>query len=67
MKKLYKSKTDKKIEGVCGGIAEYVNVDSTVIRLAFAVGILFGGAGIWAYLICALIIPAAPDGLIDTK
>ena len=56
MKKLYRSKTDKKICGVCGGLGEYFNVDSTLIRLA-AVLLAFWGGGILAYIIAAIIIP----------
>lgn len=56
-KKLYRSSTDKKIAGVCGGMAEYCDIDSTVIRLIWAIGILFAGAGVFAYLIAMLIIP----------
>ena len=58
MKKLYKSDTDKKIFGVCGGIAEYFDIDSTVIRLIWAVSILCLGTGLLAYLIAALILPS---------
>jgi len=57
MKKLYRSKKDRIIAGVCGGIAEYAKIDSTLIRLAFAVSVLFGGFGILAYLIAWFIIP----------
>ena len=56
MKKLYRSKTDKKICGVCGGLGEYFNVDSTIIRLA-AVLLIFMEVGILAYIIAAIIIP----------
>ena len=56
-KKLYKSTTDKKVCGVCGGIAEYLNVDSTVIRLICVLAILFAGSGLLAYLIAAIIMP----------
>ena len=56
MKKLYKSKTDKKICGVCGGLGEYFNVDSTIIRLA-AVLLGFTGGGLLAYIVAAIIIP----------
>lgn len=59
-KKLYKSNDDKKIDGVCGGIAEYLNVDSTVIRLLWVIGTVFAGAGILAYIAAALIIPRKP-------
>ncbi len=56
-KKLYKSNTDKKLCGVCGGVAEYFNMDSTIVRLGWAFATLFVGAGILAYIIAALIIP----------
>ncbi|MCH5188673.1 MAG: PspC domain-containing protein [Oscillospiraceae bacterium] len=60
MKKLYKSETDKKLCGVCGGIAEYFNIDSTVIRLIWAILILWLGTGILAYILAALIMPDRP-------
>ena len=56
-KKLYRSKTEKKIFGVCGGLAEYFDVDVTVIRILFLVGLLIVGGGLLAYLICALVLP----------
>ena len=59
-KKLYRSKTDKKIAGVCGGLAKYLNIDPTVIRLIWAIVVVCGGAGLLAYLICALVIPEEP-------
>ncbi len=59
-KKLCRSNTEKKIAGVCGGIAEYFAVDPTVIRLAFIIFACLGG-GVLAYLICALVMPCAPD------
>ena len=61
MNKLYRSRTDRKIAGVCGGIAEYLNCDSTLIRLAFAALILCAGTGLLAYFLCALIIPEGDD------
>ena len=59
-KKLYKSATDRKIAGVCGGIAEYFNVDATLIRLAWVLFGLLGGSGLLAYIIAALIMPEQP-------
>lgn len=56
-KKLYKSDNDKKIEGVCGGIAEYFDIDSTIIRVAWIFAISFWGCGIWAYILCAIVMP----------
>ena len=55
-KKLTRSISDCKICGVCGGIGEFLGLDSTVIRLIFALCALTGG-GILAYIICALVIP----------
>ena len=59
-KKLYKSNTNKMLEGVCGGIAEYFGVDPTIVRLAWVVFYALGGSGILAYIIAAIIIPSAP-------
>ena len=56
-KRIHKSVKDKKIAGVCGGIAEYLNADPTFIRLAFALLFLGWGSGIAAYIILALILP----------
>lgn len=63
-KKLYKSNRDKKICGVCGGIAEYLNIDSTLIRLAWVLLSLFVGCGIIAYIIFALVMPNMPEGTV---
>lgn len=60
-KRLYKSNKDKKVDGVCGGIAEYFDVDSTLIRLAWVLFCFFGGSGLLAYLVAAIIIPRQPD------
>ncbi len=60
MKKLYLSQTDKKLCGVCGGIAEYFEIDSTIIRLAWVLFTLFG-AGIIAYIVAAIVMPKAPQ------
>lgn len=58
--KLYKSSTDKKLAGVCGGIAEYFNIDSTLVRLGWVVFSLLGGSGLLAYIIAAIIMPDRP-------
>lgn len=60
MKKLYRSNTDRKLCGVCGGLAEYFDIDPTIIRLIFVFLTLFGGGGLLIYLICALVIPKSP-------
>ena len=64
-KKLYRSATDKKLAGVCGGVAKYLNMDPTVIRVIWALLALFGSLGLIAYIICALIIPEEPSNIID--
>ena len=56
-KRLYKSSTDKKVCGVCGGIANYFDVDPTVIRLLWVIFTLAGGSGLIAYIIAAIIMP----------
>ena len=56
-KKLYRSKKNRVIGGVCGGIAEYVNADSTLIRLIWVLATLLWGAGLFAYIIAWIIIP----------
>ena len=55
--KLYRSSTDRMIAGVCGGIAEKLGVDSTVIRLIWAALSLFYGSGVVLYILAAIIIP----------
>ncbi|MBE7028767.1 MAG: PspC domain-containing protein [Clostridia bacterium] len=60
-KKLFKSKTDKKICGVCGGVSEYFEIDSTLVRLAWVVFTLLGGSGIIAYIIAAIVMPQPID------
>ncbi|MBE6563614.1 MAG: PspC domain-containing protein [Ruminococcaceae bacterium] len=59
-KKLYKSKSDKKIDGVCAGIGEYFDIDPTLIRLIWAVAVIFAGTGLLAYIVAALVIPREP-------
>lgn len=63
MKKLYKSKNQKMLSGVCGGIAQYFNIDPTIIRMIWALVSVFSAAfpGIIVYIICAIIIPEEPD------
>lgn len=57
-KKLYRSKKDRKISGICGGLAEYFSVDSTIIRIvAVALALLFFPLTIVVYIICIFIIP----------
>lgn len=60
-KKLCKSATDKKIAGVCGGIAKYFDIDSTLVRLALVFLFLCCGFGLLAYIIAAILMPKESD------
>ena len=62
-KKLFRS-NNKMVAGVCAGLAEYINIDPTIIRVIWAL-VGLSGAGILAYLVCALIIPEKPADFID--
>lgn len=61
-KQLRRSTENKVIAGVCGGIAEYFDIDPTLIRLAWLLFCALGGSGVLAYIIAAIIIPEAPAG-----
>ena len=60
MKRLYRSKEDRMVGGVCGGIAEHLSVDPTLIRLLYVLFALTGGSGVLAYIIMLVIIPEKP-------
>lgn len=60
-KRLYKSTKNKMLCGVCGGIAEYFNIDPTLVRLGWVVFCALGGSGILAYIVAAIIIPYNPE------
>ena len=60
-KRLYKSNMNKMLCGVCGGIAEYFNIDPTLVRLGWVIFSLAGGSGVLAYIIAAIIIPDGPN------
>lgn len=59
-KRLYRSRNEKMIAGVCGGIADYIHVDPTLIRLLWVLFGMAAGSGILAYIIAAIIIPEEP-------
>ena len=56
-KKLCKSNTNKMLAGVCGGVAEYLGVDPTVVRLVWVLFTALGGSGLLAYILAAIIMP----------
>ena len=59
-RRLYRSRRNRKIAGVCGGIAEYFNIDATIIRILLVFTALFYGSGFLIYAVCAFIIPEQP-------
>ncbi len=62
-KKLYKSSTNRKLDGVCAGIAEYFGIDPTLVRVGWVLFSVLGGSGILAYIICMFIMPNRPNGI----
>jgi phage shock protein C len=56
-RKLYRSRSQRMLGGVCGGLAEYFNVDATLIRVLFLVLAVFGGTGLVIYVVMWLIVP----------
>lgn len=58
-KRLFRSRSQRMVGGVAGGIAEYLGVDPTIVRLGFVLTAFFGGAGVVAYVVAWLIIPEA--------
>ena len=59
-KKLYRSRKDKMLGGVAGGLAEYFEIDPTLVRIAFVVTLMLGGTGMLAYLILWIVVPEEP-------
>ena len=60
-KKLYRSRNQKMLAGVCGGLGEFTGIDPTLIRLGFAALALLGGHGILVYLVMCVIVPPEPE------
>ncbi|MBR4735556.1 MAG: PspC domain-containing protein [Bacteroidales bacterium] len=59
MKRLFLDRANRKIAGVCAGIANYLEVDVTVVRIIFLISLIAGGLGLWAYLVVWAIAPQA--------
>ena len=59
-KRLYRSKDERMIWGICGGMAKYFDFDPTIIRVLWVVSLFFGGFGIIAYIILRFVIPLEP-------
>ena len=59
-KKLYRSRTDRMLWGVCGGLARYFNMDPTIVRVIAVASLLVGSMGFWIYIIMAIVVPKEP-------
>jgi phage shock protein C len=66
VRRLYKSRTERMIDGICGGVAEYFNLDPTLVRLAWVLLALLGGTGIFLYVVGMILMPVAPVGTTTT-
>lgn len=70
-RKLYRSREDRMIAGVCGGLGDYLNVDPTLIRLVFVLGFFATASGVfWAYLIMMIVVPEevpASQDVVDVR
>jgi phage shock protein PspC (stress-responsive transcriptional regulator) len=60
---LTRSETDKRIAGVCGGLAEYFDIDPIIVRIAFVASIFFGGLGILLYIVLWIVMPRGTPGV----
>ena len=63
-KRLMRSSTDKKLGGVCAGLADYFDVDPVIIRVLWLVLVFCGGSGVLAYIILWIVLPLAPGGIV---
>ena len=66
-KKLMRSSTDKKIAGVCAGLADYFDLDPTIVRVVWLLAVLCVGTGLLLYVILWIVLPLAPAGVIPTS
>ena len=64
MKKLYRSRSDQMIAGVCAGLAEYLHIDVSIVRILWALAVLGAGVGVLLYIVCAIVVPEKPDNTI---
>lgn len=60
-KRIYRSRRDRMLGGVCGGLGEYLNMDPTIVRLLTVLLMTLGGLSFWVYIIALIIIPNEPD------
>lgn len=66
-KKLMKSSDNKKIAGVCAGLAKYFGIDATIVRLIFALSLIVFGFGLTIYIVCLVLMPTEPEQIITQQ
>ena len=66
-KRLYRSRSDRMIWGVCGGLAKYFDMDPTIIRAIALLSVFFGSLGIWAYIVLAIVVPVEDSKVTTSK
>ena len=66
-KRLYRSRSDRMIWGVCGGLAKYFDIDPTIVRAIAVLSIFLGSVGIWAYIILAIVVPLEDSKVAEPK
>ena len=70
-KRLYRSRSERMVAGICGGLAEYFDIDPTIVRLLFVFGTIFTGSGLfWVYLIMMIVVPeetSASQAVVDAE
>ncbi len=66
-KKLYRSRTDRKIWGVCGGLAKYFDIDPIIVRVTTIASVFFTGFGIIAYIVMAIVVPLEDSAVNPPK
>ena len=70
-KRLYRSRSDRMISGVCAGIGEYLGIDPTVVRLLFLLGLFAGGSTVPVYIVMMIIVPEEPlpasDSVVEAE
>jgi phage shock protein C len=62
-RKFYRSRTNRVLWGVCGGLAEYFNIDPTIVRIIAVASLLVGSLGFWIYIIMALVVHTEPQSM----
>ena len=65
MQRIYKIEEGKKVCGVCGGLAEYFDIDPTLVRVVWLLAVLGAGVGLVAYLVCAIVFPKKSEVIKD--